>query len=100
MTAVRILNKIPSSVLNGNTPYERLYGKPPTYDRMRTFGCLSFAANTKPHKDKFDTRSFHGIFLGYASGFKAYRIYDLSSHKLIVSRDVVFHKESFPFAEQ
>ncbi|KAK9750505.1 hypothetical protein RND81_02G201300 [Saponaria officinalis] len=37
------------------------------------------------------------IFLGYPYGQKAYKLYDLTSHKVIISRDVVFHEHVFPY---
>jgi hypothetical protein len=32
------------------------------------------------------------VFLGYEEGSKAYRLYDPTSGKVVVSRDVVFDK--------
>ena len=37
-----------------------------------------------------DDRSRPGVFLGYADGAKAYRVYDLVAQRVLVSRDVVF----------
>jgi hypothetical protein len=39
---------------------------------------------------KLDDRSRPGVFIGYADGTKAYRIYDQVSWRVLVSRDVVF----------
>ena len=35
--------------------------------------------------------------MGYPSGMKAYKLYDVSKRKLFVSKDVLFFKEKFPF---
>lgn len=54
---------------------------------------------TLPSKDKLDQRAFKCIFLGYNTGQKAYKIYDIDRHKLIVSRDVQFYEHSFPYKD-
>jgi len=41
-TTVFIINRLPTLVLNGTSPFEILYGKSPTYATFRIFGCLCF----------------------------------------------------------
>ena len=36
--------------------------------------------------------------MGYPFGVKGYKVLDLSNNKVFLSRDVVFHENSFPFA--
>ncbi|GKA96093.1 putative RNA-directed DNA polymerase [Tanacetum coccineum] len=47
--------------------------------------------------DKFEERGKPGVFLGYPPRTKGYKILDLETRKIIVSRDVNFHEENFPF---
>ena len=96
LAATHIINKLPMANLNWTTPFERLHGKPPTYDDLRVIGCLSFAANLKP-TDKFDTRAKRCILVGYSLGHKGYKLYDLNTKKTFHSRDVLFHETVFPF---
>ena len=35
------------------------------------------------------------VFAGYCDDHKAYKLFHLSSHKLIASRDVVFHENTY-----
>lgn len=37
------------------------------------------------------------VFIGYPTGIKGYKLYDIQTKQVFVSRDVVFHKEVFPF---
>ncbi|MCI08559.1 putative retroelement pol polyprotein, partial [Trifolium medium] len=37
------------------------------------------------------------VFLGYPTGYKGFKVYDLNSKTFHVSRDTVFHEDSFPF---
>lgn len=38
LTIRYLINRTPSQVLKGKTPYEILYGKPHSYDHVRIFG--------------------------------------------------------------
>jgi len=40
------------------------------------------------------------IFIGYPSNSKGYKLYDLASKYIFVSRDVIFHEHIFPFDSQ
>jgi hypothetical protein len=81
-------------LLSRQTPFERLYGKLPSYSHIRVFGCLAYATDVHvPHK--FAPRAKRCIFLGYPVGQKAYKLYDLDTHQIFTSRDVVFHETIF-----
>ncbi|KAI9185245.1 hypothetical protein LWI28_005591 [Acer negundo] len=97
LTAVHIINRLPSPVLSYKTPFELLYSKPPSFSHLRVFGCLAYATNVHT-SHKFDYRSVPSIFIGYPVGQKAYKLFDLSTKKVFTSRDVRFHENVFPYA--
>lgn len=98
LTTTHIINRIPSKAINNKTPYEILFKQKPNYDEMRIFGCLAYYRNTETKGDKFEERGSLGLFLGYPPGTKGYKIYDMKCNKMIVSRDVKFTENVFPYA--
>ncbi|RVW56960.1 Retrovirus-related Pol polyprotein from transposon TNT 1-94 [Vitis vinifera] len=88
--AVHAINRIPSTVIHNQTPYERLFGSPPNYHHLRSFGSACFVL-LQPHEhNKLEPRSRLCCFLGYGETQKGYRCYDPVSHRLRVSRNVIF----------
>jgi hypothetical protein len=98
LTATHLINRTPSAVLKGKTPYELLFGERPSYDMLRSFGCLCYAHIRPRNKDKFTSRSRKCVFIGYPHGKKAWRVYDLETGKIFASRDVRFHEDIYPYA--
>ena len=89
-----ILNRTPTKALTGKTPFEAWYRSKPNVSFLRTFGCIGHVRKTKPNLTKLEDRSTPMVFLGYAEGTKAYRLYDPCGDKVTVSRDVVFNEEA------
>ena len=55
--AVHAINRIPSAVIHNQTPYERLFGSPPNYHHLRSFGSACFVL-LQPHEhNKLEPRS-------------------------------------------
>jgi hypothetical protein len=89
LTATHIINILPSRLLSGISPFEKLYGKQPNYNDLRVFGCLAWVFNNTP-KNKFDSKCIKGVFVGYPFRQKGYEVYDLETRKIITSRHIKF----------
>ena len=88
--SVHAINRIPSLVIQNQTPYERLFGSPPDYHHLHSFGLACFVL-FQPHEyNKLEPRSRLCCFLGYDETQKGYWCYDPVSHCLCISRNVVF----------
>lgn len=97
LTSVYLINRTPSSVLGNKTPFEILFHKVPTYLHLRTFGCLCYVtSHILAHK--FSAHAIPCVFLGYSNVQKGYRVMNIQTNKFLVSRHIVFHENSFPFA--
>ena len=49
LNVVHAINRIPSAVIQNQTPYERLFGSPPDYHHLRSFGSACFVL-LQPHE--------------------------------------------------
>ncbi|XP_023771360.1 uncharacterized protein LOC111920014 [Lactuca sativa] len=96
LTSVFLINRMPTSVLNGQSSYELVFQRTPSFDYLRVFGCLCFAV--KPNvSDKLFELAEKCIFLGYCSDKKAYKLLSLDTNSSFISRDVKFYEYVFPY---
>ncbi|RVW36954.1 Retrovirus-related Pol polyprotein from transposon RE1 [Vitis vinifera] len=96
-TAVYLINRLPSSALNSETPYFALHGTHPNYTSLRVFGskCFPYTWDTRQHK--FDPKTILCIFVGYSDKHKGYKCFHPSSKKFFISRHVVIDELFFPY---
>jgi hypothetical protein len=59
---------------------------------FRAFGCRCFILK-KGRLDKFESRSFDGIFLGYASHSRAFCVLNLDTNLVMETYEVIFDEK-------
>ena len=90
LTAVHVINRLPSIVLSNISPFERLYNTAPDYNSLKVFGCVCFVL-LQPHEyTKLEPRARLCCFLGYGTEHKGYRCWDPISKRVRTSRHVIF----------
>uniref|UniRef100_A0A2N9HWF1 Reverse transcriptase Ty1/copia-type domain-containing protein n=1 Tax=Fagus sylvatica TaxID=28930 RepID=A0A2N9HWF1_FAGSY len=93
-TAVFLINRLPTPLLDNVSPLEKLHGYPPKYNLLKIFGCTCYVLLPKTEYSKLDAKSVKCIFLGYSETQKGYRCYDWEAKKVRVSRNVIFFENT------
>jgi len=96
LTTISLINTISSSHSSGLSHFKKLYGHVPDYSSFRVFGCTCFVFFPDAKRNKLSSCYIICVFLSYGEGKKGYRCFDPITHKLYVSRHVVFF-EHIPF---
>ena len=75
-TACHMVNMVYFRPGTKKTSYELWKGKKPNVKYFKIFGSTCFIRKDRENVGKFDSHSDEGIFLGYSSISKAYRLYN------------------------
>jgi histone deacetylase 1/2 len=98
LTACYLINRMPTPVLQQDTPIFRLLKIQPNYTFLRVFGCACWPSLRKYNARKLSFRSTMCVFLGYSPMHKGYKRLDRSTGRIYISRDVVFDESVFPYS--
>jgi transposase InsO family protein len=88
-TAFYISNQIFLRSILHLTPFELCFGRKPSVSHFMPFGCKCFVLKCD-NLDKFESRSFDGILLGYTPHDRSYRVYNFDTNTIVESCDVTF----------
>uniref|UniRef100_A0A251TCA0 Putative copia protein n=1 Tax=Helianthus annuus TaxID=4232 RepID=A0A251TCA0_HELAN len=88
--ATYLLNRATTKSVPKLTPQEAWSGKKPNVDHLRVFGCIAYVHIPKQNRSKLDDKTERAIFVGYSEHSKGYKLFNPITHKMIISRDVIF----------
>nr|KYP67572.1 Retrovirus-related Pol polyprotein from transposon TNT 1-94 [Cajanus cajan] len=69
-TSVYLINRLPSSSIQNEVPYQKLFNKIPDYHFLKVFGCSCFPHLRPYNRNKLQLRSQECLFLGYSTSHK------------------------------
>ena len=102
-TAVFLINRMPSRVLQFQTPIQTLshYHSLPSLLHIppKLFGFVCYVHVHPQNRDKLDSRAIKCMFIGYSATHKGYRCYYPPNGKFFVSMDVTFREQEAYFSE-
>ncbi|KAL6337946.1 hypothetical protein AAG906_005411 [Vitis piasezkii] len=99
-TSCYVLNRILLRPILKKTPYELWKSKKPNISHFKVFGCKCFILNTKDNLGKFDAKSDVGIFLGYSTSSKAFRVFNKRTMVVEESIHVIFYESNHSLQER
>jgi hypothetical protein len=91
--ACHIINRVYLRSETNKTPYEIWRGKKPTLKYFKTFGSKCYILHDRENLGKFDSKSEEGIFLGYSTNSRAYRVFNKRTEIVMESINVVVDDE-------
>ena len=97
--ACYLINRLPTSIIQNFSPYEKLFAQAPNYNFLRVFGCSCWPNLWPYNSHKLQPCSTQCVFLGYSLLHKGYKCLHLPSGFVYISREVLFNDDVFPFGK-
>ncbi|KAH9705793.1 retrovirus-related pol polyprotein from transposon RE1 [Citrus sinensis] len=97
-TASYLINRMPTTVLNNQSPYQKLFQQLPNYDFLRVFGSACYPLLRPYNQHKLDFHSQKCLFIGYSPLHKGYKCLD-KTRRVFIAIHVTFNEHEFPYSE-
>ena len=95
-TAVYILNRNPTKVLTGKTPFEAWFGRRPNLSHVRRFGCDAYLHVPDAQRTKLKPKSRLCMFLEYVPNTtKQWQLWDGRHQRIVIGSNVKFDENGF-----
>ena len=100
MTAVHLINRLPSQTLGHLSPINLLETQYPharlTTDLpYKTFGCVAYVRNPTHKHNKWSHKALKCVFLGYSITQKGYKVYHPITKMYMVPITIVFDEKTY-----
>ena len=98
IAAAEIKNLLPHAALDFKTPYEVFFGKHPSYDHIKPFGCLvdmHIPKQRQLSRPKYDPRAAEACFIHRVPPGN-YKIWDFTRQTMTTSHDITCRENEFP----
>jgi hypothetical protein len=81
---VHVLNRCPTSAVEGKTPYKVWHRKKPDVSHLRVWGCVAYVLIQRDKRQKLGSHMEKCIFIGYPDGYKGWKFYNPETKKVII----------------
>ena len=95
-SAIYLLNRLPTHVLNHISPFESFYKQKPDYQFLKVFGCACFPYLQPYNRHRLTFKTSKCLFLGYSPFHKGYKCLHPTG-RIYIARSVNFSETSFPY---
>lgn len=94
-SVVCLINLLPSSNLQNESPYHKLFNRYPDYSGLRVLGSLWFPSLRHQGGSKFVKKTYACVFIGYSPVHKEYRCLEPKTKRDYISSYVIFMRNFF-----
>ena len=94
---IYLINRLPSPILNHNSPFARIFTHSPNYSTLHTFGCVYYINLPAHERAKLIAQSVKCTFLGYSIHQKGFLYYDPHQSRIQISRNLIFIENQYFF---
>ncbi|XP_055814518.1 uncharacterized protein LOC129884204 [Solanum dulcamara] len=98
-TSVYLLNRLPTKVVDKKTPIEAWSGTKPSAKHLKIFGSICYSLVPLVKRRKLEPKGELGIFIGYSSQAKGYRVFNLKTKSISIRRDVVVDEHALELGQ-
>ncbi|KAL6328765.1 hypothetical protein AAG906_003782 [Vitis piasezkii] len=95
-TAVYLINRMPTSTLNNQSPFEKLFKQMPNYLKLKQFGCLCYPLTRPYNKHKLEPKAQPCTFVGSDLSQNAYLCLEPTTESFHFSACHI-SRRTFPF---
>ena len=90
--AAYITNRLPCAAHPDKTPFQICFGKRSNVKEMHVFGAIEYAYVDKTRRKKLNKKAFRCMFPGYSDDVKGYRVWNIDSQRVEITRSAQFQK--------
>jgi len=94
-----ILNRAPTKALGTLTPEEVWTRMKSSLQDIRVFGYCAYSLDQRTSRRKLDSRSIPCIYLGPSINSPGHRLYNITTKRVIISRNVLFDELTLSLPE-
>ncbi|KAG7588726.1 Integrase catalytic core [Arabidopsis suecica] len=100
LTSCYLINRLPTRILNDQSPFQVLNNQSPNIDHLKVFGSVCFVFVPGDLRNKLEPKSTKCVFIGYSTTQRGYKCYAPVMNRYYVSRDVKFMEDEAYFGDK